>query len=225
MKLSKGAVSILENYATINQSILIKEGNTLGTVSVNKAMMSSATVDDVFPKEFGFYDLPGFLSVLKVIDDPELEFGDACVTISGDNSSVNYYYTDKSLLTYTDKTISLSADDTIYSFKLSELNLQKLSRASAALGLDFIKITAENGSVVASLLDSKGTNANTFTITLDESDVEAGNAIIKTEFIKFVEGDYTVRVGKIGGTTPVIELVNNDVELQYFIALDASSTL
>lgn len=226
MKLSKDTLDILSNYGTINPSILIKEGSKVNTVAVNKAMMATAVVEDKFPLEFGLYDLPGFLSVLSVIDDPELSFGDSCVTISGGTSSVDYYYTDKSLLTFTDKTISLSDDDMIYSFVLDKESLKKLGQAANALGLDFIKISNVDGKVTASLVDSKGSNSNTFTIVVDEVDsVDVGDAIIKTEFIKFIEGDYKVRVGRIGGGTPVVELVNVDIDLQYFVALDASNTL
>ena len=52
MKISTNTVNILKNFAKINPSIFIQEGNTLKTMSPSKTIMAKATVDTEFPKRF-----------------------------------------------------------------------------------------------------------------------------------------------------------------------------
>ena len=66
MKLSKQTIAILSNYSDINQSILVKQGNKLRTISVMKNILAEAEVEEEFPKDFAIYDLPQFLKVLRL---------------------------------------------------------------------------------------------------------------------------------------------------------------
>ena len=62
MKLSDKTISLLKNFSSINQSILVKEGNKLRTISVMKNILAEATVTEEFSKDFGVYDLNQFLN-------------------------------------------------------------------------------------------------------------------------------------------------------------------
>ena len=64
MELSDRTLSVLKNYSNINPNIVISEGNTIKTMAVARNVVSSATVDETFPKSFGIYDLNEFLNVL-----------------------------------------------------------------------------------------------------------------------------------------------------------------
>ena len=46
MKLSSNTTNILKNFSQINQSILIKEGNKLKTISVMKNILAEAEVEE-----------------------------------------------------------------------------------------------------------------------------------------------------------------------------------
>ena len=52
MKLSDKTISLLKNFSSINQSILVKEGNKLRTISVMKNILAEATVTEEFSKDF-----------------------------------------------------------------------------------------------------------------------------------------------------------------------------
>ena len=47
MKLSAKTLSVLKNFAAINQSIVVKPGDTLATISQNKTIMAKATVPEI----------------------------------------------------------------------------------------------------------------------------------------------------------------------------------
>jgi len=83
MKISKRTLDILKNYASINSNLLVKPGNTLSTISPVKNILSEVEVAENFEVEFGIWDLNKFLGTISLFNDPEFEFDDKSVTISG----------------------------------------------------------------------------------------------------------------------------------------------
>ena len=51
MKLSTNTVQVLKNFASINQNLVIKEGNEIKTMSAMKNIVAKATVEETFPKQ------------------------------------------------------------------------------------------------------------------------------------------------------------------------------
>ena len=74
MQISKRTLGILKNFASINQSILIEEGNTIETISNIKDVYAKVEVDETFPVTFAIYDLNEFLACLSLFTKPELTF-------------------------------------------------------------------------------------------------------------------------------------------------------
>ena len=74
MKLSDKNLTILKNFAGINNSILVKQGTSLRTISVAKNILAEAEIGEEFPREFGIYDLNQFLNGLGLHQDPDLDF-------------------------------------------------------------------------------------------------------------------------------------------------------
>ena len=91
MKLSKETLSLIKNYASINNNLLFKPGNTLSTIAVSNTIMSSSTVAETFPSEFGIYDVNEFLAVLSLFEDADLTFDEKYVTIKQGSSSIKYF--------------------------------------------------------------------------------------------------------------------------------------
>ena len=90
MKLSKQALDVLKNFATINTNILVREGNTLSTISTGKNIFARAEITEAFPKEFAVYDLNSLLSLLTVMEDTDVDFGDESLTVSKGNAKFEY---------------------------------------------------------------------------------------------------------------------------------------
>jgi len=76
MKLSEHTVEVLKNFASINQNLVIKEGNTLTTMSAMKNIVAKAEVEESFKKEVAIYDLNEFLASLSLFASPVLEFNE-----------------------------------------------------------------------------------------------------------------------------------------------------
>ena len=109
MKLSEHTTSILKNYATINQNLVIKEGSELLTMSSMKNIVARAEVEEKFPKEIAIYDLNEFLTCLSLFKSPVLDFQDTFVMIQEENNpknSLKYFYSDPSVCQSPSKTIT-----------------------------------------------------------------------------------------------------------------------
>ena len=64
MKLSDSTLTVLKNFAGINNSILVKEGSQLRTISVAKNILAEAEIPEDFPRDVAIYDLNQFLNCL-----------------------------------------------------------------------------------------------------------------------------------------------------------------
>jgi len=192
MKISKRTLDILKNFSTINQNILLKEGNVIDTVSICQNIIAKAVVEENFPVECGIYNLNSFLSVISLFDDPSFEFGDKSVHISDKNSHVTYVYANTKNIVSFNKKIKLP--DQLVSFKLDEGNLQKVLKASDSMELPDIVVTG-NGEVVKLVcVDRKNPSSNNYSIELTSKTDKEFNYVFKREYLKLMNGSYTIDV-------------------------------
>ena len=82
MNLSEQTISVLKNFATINQNLVIKKGKTLMTMSSMKNIIAKANIEENFPKEVAIYDLNEFLASLSLFKSPTLDFQDQYLTMN-----------------------------------------------------------------------------------------------------------------------------------------------
>ena len=65
MKLSDSTLTVLKNFAGINNSILVKQGSKLRTISVAKNILAEADISEDFPKDVAIYDLKSIFKWIK----------------------------------------------------------------------------------------------------------------------------------------------------------------
>ena len=93
MKFSQETMNVLKNFSQINQGIFFKKGDVVSTISPQKNILAEATIKESFPRDFGIYDLPNFLSVLSLSkEDPEVDFQDKQLTLIGNNGRATITY-------------------------------------------------------------------------------------------------------------------------------------
>ena len=117
MKLSNHTTSVLKNFATINQNLVIKEGNTITTMSAMKNIVAKADVEETFPQEIAIYDLNEFLASLSLFTNPILDFAENHVMITEENNTSNslkYFYSDPSVVTSPSKTITMPSQEVTF---------------------------------------------------------------------------------------------------------------
>lgn len=219
MKLSEKTITVLQNFASINQSILVKQGSTLRTISVMKNILAEAQVSEVFPREFAIYDLNQFLNGLKLYKDPELDFtNDSYVLIKEGNRKIKYFYADPSvIISPPEKTIALPSEDVC--FQLEHSVLDKLIKASGVFQLFDLSAIGEDGSIRLVVRDKKNDTSNEYSAVVGETDVDF-TFNFKVENIKIVPGAYDVVIS----SKQLSRFTNQNHDIEYFIALEPDST-
>jgi hypothetical protein len=219
MKLSDKTLTLLKNFSGINQSILIKEGNNLRTISVMKNILAEATVEEEFPKDFGVYDLNQFLNGIGLYHSPELDFdNEGHVMIREGKSRSKYFFADPNVIvTPPDKSIVLPSEDVC--FLLDTKELDKLLKASSIYQLPDLSVIGEAGVVKLVVRDKKNDTSNEFSIVVGETDEEFVFNF-KTENIRILPGTYEVVISK----KLLSRFVNTNFDVKYYIAMEPDST-
>lgn len=147
MELNDNIIQTLKNFASINQNILIKEGNEIRTIAEARNILAKATLDIEFPGDFGIYDLNEFINVLSLVDTPRLSFNDEYVTVSDSTgrSKIKYFFSSSDTLTSPQKDITMPEPDV--SFTLDNDTLNKIRRAASALGHTDVSITGKDNKI------------------------------------------------------------------------------
>ena len=217
MKLSNDTRDVLKNYSTINANLLVSSGNKIATMSQMKNIVSLATLPDTFENEFAIYDLNEFLSAMSLFEDPELDFGDSSVKISQGGQSLNYFYSDPTVVTTPKSDITMPEPDATFTLKQSVFN--QVLKASSVLGVpDMVLDVDDNGTMNLRVSDRKNDTSNSFSVEVGEGGTPNQKFFFKVENLKLLSGDYEVKVSSKGISN--FKNVNKDVE--YFIALETA---
>ena len=219
MKLSDNALAILKNFAGINNSILVKEGNKLRTISVAKNILAEAEIKEEFPRDFAIYDLNQFLNGLSLHQDPDLDFQqDTYLSIKEGKRRVKYFFADPNvIIAPPEKEITLPSQDVC--FQLDSVTLEKLIKAAAVYQLPDMSAIGENGVIKLVVRDKKNDTSNEYAIVVGETsdDFEFN---FKVENIKIIPGAYEVVVS----SKLLSQFTNTQHNLKYYIALEPDSS-
>jgi hypothetical protein len=216
MKLSNETVSVLKNFSTINQNLVIKGGNKIATMSAMKNIVAKAEVLEEFPQEFAIYDLNEFLSAISLFSKPELEFENDFVMITeeGTSTSLKYWYSDPSVVTTPTKDITMPECEV--KFNLSSDTLSTIQKAAAVIGAPDMAL--ESGSL--KVTDKKNATANNYALDLDvASQSDNYKFWFKVENLKLIQGSYDVQVS----SKNISHFKNSTGNVEYFIALEPES--
>mgnify|MGYP001489886926 FL=1 len=220
MKLSEKTVNLLKNFASINQSILFKRGDSLRTMSVMKNILAEADISEEIPQDFAIYDLVQFLNGVSLYGDPQLDFGnESYVTIlDGKNHRTKYFFADPSVIvTPPEKTLTLPTEDVC--FNLDTNSLTQLLKAAAVYQLPDFSVVGDAGVVKIMVHDKKNDTSNEYSVIVGET-TDTFSFNFKVENIKILPGSYEVVISQ----KLLSRFVNENYNLTYFIALEPDST-
>ena len=221
MKLSNETVTVLKNFSTINQNLVIKSGNSISTMSAMKNIVAKARVQETFAQEFAIYDLNEFLAALSLFDNPDLDFQEDFVVISN-GAHLKYWYSDPSVVTTPMKEVTMPESEV--SFTLESNMISDVQKAAAVIGApDMVLEAMSTGIAVLKVTDKKNKTANDYAVKVDVNN-EDGKDVpykfwFKVENLKLLPGTYNVAVS----SKNISHFVNTKVDVDYFIALEPES--
>jgi hypothetical protein len=219
MNLSNDTKEVFKNFSTINQNLMVKSGNVINTMSAMKNIVAKATIPDTFDNEFAIYDLNEFLSALSLFKNPTLSFSDKAVKLNeeGGGSSVNYFFSDPSVVTSPKTEITMPSVDVEFTFTQNSFN--QILKASAVLGVPDVVLTGTaGGDINLTVTDRKNDTSNDFAIKVGENAASDFTYFFKVENLKLLSGDYKVEVSQKG----ISHFTNVNKPVEYFIALESA---
>ena len=219
MKLSDNTLTVLKNFASINNSILMKKGTHLRTISVAKNILAEADIAEEFPRDVAVYDLNQFLNGMSLHQDPDLDFKeDSYLTIREGRRKVKYFYADPAvIISPPDKEITLPTEDV--HFQLESTSLEKLLKAAAIYQLPDLSLIGQDNEIRLVVRDKKNDTSNEYSIIVGETDKQFVFNF-KVENIKIIPGAYDVVVS----SKLLSKFTNSNYNLTYYIALEPDST-
>jgi len=219
MNLSDNTLGILKNFAGINNSILVKKGNQLRTISVAKNILAEAEIPEDFPRDVAIYDLNQFLNALSLHQKPELDFkNEGYTVISEDRARSKYFFADPNVIVSPpEKEITLPTEDVC--FQLNTNQLDKLLKAAAVYQVPDLSVIGKDGSISIVVRDKKNDTSNHFSVTVGET-INDFVFNFKVENIKILPGSYNVVVS----SKLLSCFTNTDIDVKYYIALEPDST-
>lgn len=212
MKLSKATLATLKNFSTINQSIVIKPGNVLETISNVKDVYARSTIEETFDKQVCIYDLNEFLGVISLFEDPDFELSDEAVILKQGKITQKYFYADPTVITSPpDNGVTLPSEE--LHFQLDRNTLSMIIRASSinnATDMTF----SDKGILVH---DKSVPNSNVFSVDIPETK-DTFELSISVDKLKMVADDYKIAICTKGLT----KFEGNYIT--YYVALQPEGT-
>lgn len=212
---SQRTKEILKNFSGINKSCLIREGDTLRIMNPERTVFAQAKVDDVFPREFGVFDLPSLLSTISLYDDADISYEEDHLLISEGRRKARYYYTNPRHIKAAPAG-DIKLPPKLMSFLLEKKELEDMLKASAVMKLTNLYITGNK--VVCKNSDGTGNDYELLIENIDvgqDTNIEDINININIDTLKLIPGDYDVSV-----TEKAILFKSTNSELQYVVILN-----
>ena len=218
MFLSQETVSVLKNLSTINQSILIKKGKKLRSMSVMKNILVETDIIEEFTRDVAIYDLNQFLNCLSLIPGAEVNLGDNAIEITDGSNTIEYRYSDPSVITAPpEKELTLPSEDV--EVVLTEEHLETVKKAAAVLQIPDVSFIGDGETIYLTVRDKKNSGSNAYRIAVGETD-NVFQFNLKTENLKLMAGDYDVLIS----SKNLAKFISHSRPITYFIAIEPDST-
>lgn len=219
MKLDEKTLEILDNFSKISSSILIFDGNIQKTMTPSKSVLAEAELPFKFEKEFGIYDLPKFLALLSLFDDPNIELDSTEAIISEGDTKATYMFCDKELIKHPPKDKSISMSNPEVSFQLSKDTFSHLKKSAAVLGVPHFVVSGDGEKISITVKDMNVTSKDKLSKTVGETSLEF-EYIFDIDVMKFLDHNYDVTIANPG--TVVVCFSSKDTKLKYWVPSQSS---
>lgn len=211
MRFTEKTLSVLKNFSTINNGIIIKKGNIQRTVSLTRDILAESSLDQEFPMEFGIYDLNGFLSLLSMFDDDyDIDFDKDYMLIKSGNRKLKYFYASHDVIFSPPDGLSIESPTQRFDLPLSDLKMiQKVS----SYGMGNLTINSDGDNIDIAVSNTENSSSNELQIEVKQQ-IDPCNVTFDVNLMKVIPDDYSV-----GVNDESVHLKNEDNTINYWIVV------
>jgi hypothetical protein len=199
MKISKETLTILHSFSNISVNLYVEKGNVIKIKPIdNDSIVAKAIVEDEFEESICIGNLPTFLQLFKLFEDPELDVQPDLITFKEKGRKATYRQTKKSLINIPSYEKDHKLPTVDVSFKLEESALSSVLRGTTVLSQNNICFTGDGKDVIFSSFDSLNSSNNkehsdSFSIKVGETD-ENFRMVFNTNLFNMIKKDYDVEL-------------------------------
>ena len=218
MKLSQETVALLKNFSSINQSILIRAGKQLRSMSAMKNILVEAEIVEEFSRDVAIYDLNQFLNCLSLVPNADVNLEEHAIVITDGTNSIEYRYSDPSVINAPpEKELKLPSEDVCV--VLTEDHLDTVKKAAAVLQIPDVSLIGDGENIYLTVRDKKNSGSNSYRIIVGQT-TSTFQFNLKVENLKLIAGDYDVVVSEKN----LARFENHSRAVVYFVAIEPDST-
>jgi hypothetical protein len=212
------AISRINSKAPINGAVF-KQGSKIRARRYKSDMpIMYADIKEEFPKDFAVFDLPKFISLFSVLEDPELTFEDSFIMFKSGKKKAKLRYVAPHLIesdqNFFSREIKMPSVD--FSCVIDKNTLKSITDASSMFQAPQIAFVGDGKNVILSTYNLKDPKSDKLEIEIGESEWEF-SMIVDMGLVQFIKRDYTVNLSKRG----LIEWTSDNIK--YFITCSDKS--
>ena len=222
MKISPETIIILKNFATINQSILIKAGTQLATMDIAPSIRAMVDVVEEFPTQIAIYDLHKFLGMLAMMGDCDVDFQERKAVLSVGKQRVDFIYSSANLLKAASTKRPKGGD--FFTGHFSARDISTIMKASSVFSAPTLSFVGDNGKATLYIgtpkSDSFDGQADSFQLELGACEKDF-DLRIPVDLFKVIPDAYDFALN----TSKFIYLKSSTTSLEYWLAGNPDSTV
>ena len=221
MRLSNSTLKILRNFSDINNTILIRKGNSLVTVDPQKRIVADANINESLPQDFAIYDINKFLGVNSIWENSDLDFKQDKVVFNRESRFLDYFYYDPTVVQDAEPTRQkiptvFNEDSIVKKFTINEDDLKMLRQNASLLALTHITFSSDDSSIKVIGQDLSTPSQGKFTLNVSGECKSSGSFNMLFENLKILPDSYDVEV-----SPTVAHFIGKTTGVQYWIVMEA----
>ncbi len=218
MKLSDTTIETLKNFSDINTSLVIQPGKVQRTMKNEMEILGEATFEDDFPVQAGIYELPQFLGLVKMMDNPNIVWNDTHAILNDGTFDTTYVYSNIDLISSPPSDPIEEITDPDAKVVVLESQLSKMKKIASALDLPHLFLIGDEKGVHLKIDDKDNKDSHKSKVTLSNDPVKEFSTYWLIEHLLLVPGNYNLTVS-LDRQFSFWE--NENQTRKYFVALQA----
>ena len=223
MKISKDTLTIIKNYSSIHNNLLLN-GDILKTVNDGKSLVAFAKIPEKFP-EFGIWNLQEFLAAIALFNNPEWHFEDEdpakYVIIDGGERRLKYFAAAKKTLLFPKKD-KLDFPDSKIDFELPKDILDNVKNACRILQVPTISVIGDGKTLRLAVKKKNVDSVNYYEEDLGDTK-EKFQIHFEADHFEIIPADYSVSITTKGISRFTRNSAEGENKLEYFLSVDGDT--